>query len=76
MENNTLIIIVVSVVGILIWSWIIYEIIFASSYGRKIWVEARKQTALLKEMAKKSGVHEGTISEIFEERQYKPVQRF
>lgn len=69
--SDLTIIIICSVVGIVLWSWLLYEMIFAASYGRKMWVEQQKQTKILLEMAKKAGVHEGTLAEITEERQYK-----
>jgi len=70
MDNTTMMILVGSAIGLALFCWALYEIIFTASYGRKTWVESRKQTALLKEMALKSGVHEGTIKELLDDDQY------
>jgi len=69
--SDTTIVILCSIIGLSIWSWILYEMVYASTYGRKIWTEERKQTKILLEMAKKSGVHESTLTEITDEKQYK-----
>ncbi len=71
MDNETLIILLGSVLGLTIFCWAIYEIVFSSSYGRKVWVESRKQTAVLIEMAIKAGVDTKIIDEILDEDQYK-----
>ena len=71
MDNSTIYLIIGIVAGILIWCWINYEIIYASSYGRKIWTESKKQTLLLASMAKQAGIEEDVINEILDEEQYK-----
>jgi len=64
---------VIAFVAIGISLYIMYEIIKAGSYGKKIYIEQLKQTKLLIEVAKKKDVHEGTINEIIEPEQYKDV---
>lgn len=76
MEDSTKFIIIGSVVALIISLWIIYEIIFAASYGRKVWIESRKQTQLLTEMAKRSGVEVEIIDEILDDQQYKVTNVF
>lgn len=71
MEGSIILIIIGGVLGLLISIWIMYEVIFASSYGRKTWVESRKQTQLLIEMAKRAGVEVAIIDEILDDEQYK-----
>jgi hypothetical protein len=56
--------------GLILFVVIIYHTIKAASYGRKQWVEAQKQTKILSAMAKVTGVHEATITEILDEKQY------
>ena len=60
-----------SLVVIIISLIVLHEIIKSASRGKKIHIEAQKQTRLLMEIAKKDGVHEGTINEIVDEVQYK-----
>ena len=72
MDREDLIIYALVSIGVLlILIWVIYEIIYSASYGRKTWVESRKQTQLLIEMAKQSGVEVKIIDEILDEDQYK-----
>jgi|SRR5688572_12631065 len=56
-----------SIIGVGIWCWIIYEIIKAASYGKKILEEQEMQTLLLVEMARHAGVPEEKIDEIIYE---------
>jgi len=71
MDLMTLGIFVFVAIGISLY--IMYEIIKAGSYGKKIYIEQLKQTKLLIEVAKKKEVHQGTINEIIEPEQYKNV---
>jgi len=73
MEMDLMTLAVIAFVAIGISLYIMYEIIKAGSYGKKIYIEQLKQTKLLIEVAKKKDVHEGTINEIIEPEQYKDV---
>ncbi len=54
---------------------VFYNVIKAASYGRKIWVEAQKQTKLLSSIAETSGVHKDTVKEIMDDEQYREFER-
>lgn len=72
MDNQTAIIIG-SLFGLAITLWILYEIIQSASRGKKIYLEQLKQTKLLTEMARKSGVADETVKEILDESKYENV---
>lgn len=44
--------IIAPLLGFLAIIWIIYEVIFAASYGKKNWIELQKQNILLNEIVK------------------------
>jgi hypothetical protein len=64
------------IVGLGISLILSYHIIKAATYGRKIWVEAQKQTRLLVELAKKENVDISEIEAIIEETQYEADSPF
>lgn len=74
--QTTLGIILTAVIGFGIFSLILYFLIEGGGRGRKVWVEAQKQTQLLAEMAKKQGIPQGTIDEILDDDQYKKSDMF
>lgn len=59
LETNE--ILVFGVIGLAIGYWIIYEIIKAASFGKKIHGESVKQTKLLEALARKAGVTDEEI---------------
>ncbi len=63
--------ILISLIVLLISLYILYEIIKSASRGKKIHIEAVKQTKLLIEIAKKNGVHADIINEIIYENIHK-----
>lgn len=68
-------IILIAIVGIVLFSFMMYQIIWNASYGRKIWRENVKQTNLLIEIAKREGVEDEIIDEILEDIEpVKPVE--
>lgn len=67
MSNETFYILVGSLTVLAISLWIMYEIIKAASYGKKILQEQEMQTLLLVEMARQAGVPEDKIDEIIYE---------
>jgi len=62
--DNSILIIIGSLIGAAIWCWILFEIIKAASHGKKIYEEQEIQTYLLIEIARKLGVDEKRIDEI------------
>jgi len=76
MDNDTLLIIIGSFIGLAIWAWILYEIIKTASHGKKIFEEQEMQTLLLIEIARKLGVEEEKINEIAYEEDEKETEEF
>lgn len=64
MDNYSFYIIVGGLIVLAISLWIIYEIIKAATFGKKIFEEQEMQTLLLIEIARKLGVEEEKIEEI------------
>ena len=67
-------ILIFSLIVLLISLYVLYEIIKSASRGKKIHIEAQKQTRLLIEIAKKNGVTDGTINAILDETQYDKIK--
>ena len=67
-------ILIFSLIILLISLYVLYEIIKSASRGKKIHIEAQKQTRLLIEIAKKNGVTDGTINAIVDETQYDKIK--
>jgi|GEM_PF-6143026 len=63
-------ILIFSLVVLMVSLFILYEIIKAATRGKKIYIEAQKQTKLLTEMAKKNGVDDDVIKSILDDSQY------
>lgn len=57
--------IIFGIIGIILFCFMMYHIILNAS--SKIWKESQKQTKLLEEMARKSGVDESKISTAIKE---------
>lgn len=67
--------ILIALVGIILFSFMMYHIIWNASYGRKIWRENVKQTNLLVEIAKRLDTPDEVVDEILEDiEEVKPVE--
>lgn len=55
------------VIGIVLFSFMMYQIIWNASYGRKIWRESVKQTNLLVEIAKRLDTPDDVVNEILDD---------
>lgn len=63
-------ILIFSLIVLVVSLYILYEIIKSASRGKKIHIEAQKQTKLLVEIAKKNGVSENILNDIIDDAQY------
>lgn len=67
MSDNTLIILIGSILGLFIWSWILWQIVKDATKSARIEKLLNVQVKLLIEIAKSNGVDEYRINEAIHE---------
>lgn len=74
-QPNWILYTIYAIIGIVLFCFMMYNIIWNASYGRKIWRESVKQTNLLVEIAKRHGTPDKVINEILDDvEQVTPVE--